>query len=344
MSQLTFHMKTEKQPKSAFTLVEMLVVIVIISLVATALTSAIKGAQRAANATKCQANMKNLHTAVVAYLADRRSVEHWSSMFEKLKSEEFGTEQYTDFIYPRASSYERKEKIWDGGKAGERFWECHGWVSWIKPSGERLDAEGKTPWFKDGLKKSHANEFYYPANIDEKMPKAIAEGYLFKYVGKDLSTYRCPEHRHAKTGEAVHLAYAMNNWFGSHANQITSAKKTSSFSGNTQPSRMALFIEMEDADPDNAKPEGRKGMLSDADHKVEALAGDSAWDWGSNGKEIGRFSHRMGRQGKQLYCNVVFVDGHVQAIPNDVDESELDEWNGRDGVDEVFKALGEGVF
>ena len=37
-------------------------------------------------------------------------------------------------------------------------------------------------------------------------------------------------------------------------------------------------------------------------------------------------------------------DGHVQAIPNEVDESELDEWNGHKDLEEVFKALGEGVF
>ena len=331
-------------------MVEMLVVIVIISLVATALTSAIKGAQRAANATKCQANMKNLHTAVVAYLADRRAIWGRDPLFERLKSEEFGTEHHTDFIYPRASSYECMEKIWDGGQAAPRFWECHGWVSWIKPSGDRVDKDGKTPWIKDEFEKSHAKDFYYPANIDEKMPKAIAEGYLFKYVGKDLSTYRCPEHRHAESGDAVHLAYSMNNWFGGHVNPIGSARKTSSFTGKIQPSRMALFIEMEDADKDNAKPEGRKGVPADSrknkdsDQKVEALAGDSSWDWGDNGKEKGRFSHRMGRQGKQMYCNVVFVDGHVQAIPNEGGDPDLDEWNGHKDLYEVFKALGEGAF
>ncbi len=341
-------MKTKTTSKAAFTLVEMLVVIVIISLVAAALTSAIRGAQRAANATKCQKNMKNLHTAVVAYLADRRGTWGRDPLFERLKSEEFGAEHdnNTGFMYPRASSYECMEKVWDGGQAAPRFWECHGWVSWIKPSGERVGDDGKTPWIRDGYKKSHAKDFYYPASTDEKMREAISEGYLFKYVGKDFSTYRCPDHRSAGTGETIHLAYAMNNWFGSHVNPIVGARNTSSFTGKIQPSRMALFIEMVDADPDDTKPEGRKGVPADTrkDSKVGNFVGDSAWDWGDNGQEKGRFSHRMGKQGGQMYCNVVFVDGHVQPIPDEIDASELDEWNGHKDIDEVFNALGAGVF
>lgn len=339
-------MKTNTTPKAAFTLVEMLVVIVIISLVATALTSAIKGAQRAANATKCQANMKNLHTAVVAYLADRRGTWGGANNFEKLTSEE----KDSGFTYPRASSYERMLKLWSQSKKEVVvvFWECHGWVSWFKENGEnRVDKDGNTPWTKD-REKSHAKEFYYPANIDEKMPKAIADGYLFKYVGKDLSTYRCPEHRHTETGEPVYLAYAMNNWFGSHVHPNDNARSTSSFSGKIQPSRMALFIEMEDADPNDIQPSGRSGISADSrkkDDNIPAFAGDSAWDWDGNGKEKARFSHRMGKQGKQMYCNVVFVDGHVQAIPNEVgDEEELDEWNGHSTLDDVYKALGEGLY
>ena len=347
-SQPWFHMKTNITPKAAFTLVEMLVVIVIISLLATALTGAIKGAQRAANATKCQANMKNLHTAVVAYLADRRGTFGWDhdGLFERLNNDEYNT----GFMYPRASSYECKEKVWKDGGAVDKFWECHGWVSWIKETGERLDKNGKTPWLSDDpqFETSHAKEYYYPANIDEKMPKAIAEGYLFKYVGKDLSTYRCPEHRHANTGEPVYLAYAMNNWFGSHVNySVVGARNTSSFSGQIQPSRMALFIEMEDASPEDVKVEGREGVPANArkkDTKIKALAGDSAWDWDENGSEKARFSHRMGKQGAQMYCNVVFVDGHVQAIPNVLEDEEIDEWNGRKTIEDVYKALGEGVF
>ncbi len=111
---------------------------------------------------------------------------------------------------------------------------------------------------------------------------------------------------------------------------------------------MALFIEMEDADSDDANPDERKGVPADSrkgeNTKVTALAGDSSWDWGKYGKEKIRFSHRMGKQGGQMYSNIVFVDGHVQAIPNELSDEELNEWNGHKDLDEVFEALGKGVF
>lgn len=351
-------MKTKKDQKSAFTLVEMLVVIVIISLVAMATTSAIRGAQRTARAAKCQANMKNLHTAVVAYLADRRELWGLEKDFERLTSSEY----HSGFVYPRASSYECKEKRWEGGQAVDKFWECHGWVSWIKPSGKRLDANDKTPWINDDHKKSHAEDYYYPASTDAKMPHAIEEGYLFKYVGKDHSTYRCPEHRRAESGETVYLAYAMNNWFGSHVRPNGSARSTSSFSGKLtdeegneitdngksiypQPSRMVLFIEMEDADPSNTDASGRKGVSAENRDKktLTAYDGDSSWDWGGKAKEKARFSHRKGGQGN--LCNVVFVDGHVAAIPEFVEDgNDPVEWNGHKNIEEVYKSMGGGFY
>ena len=331
-------MKTNTTPKAAFTLVEMLVVIVIIALVATAMSSAIWGAQRTARAAKCQANLKNLHTAVVAYLADRRELWGLEKDFERLTSNEY----HSGFIYPRASSYECKEKRWEDGEAVDKFWECHGWVSWIKTSGKRLDDNGKTPWINDHHKKSHADKYYYPANIDENMPNAISAGYLFKYVGKDLSTYRCPEHKRTDGGHTVYLAYAMNNWFGSHVHPYGSARNTSSFSGSKQPSRMALFVEMEDADPDDASPGDRKGVTAE-DRKTDdltAFAGDCSWDWDGKAKEKARFSHR---KGSSKYSNVVFVDGHVMAIPENPEDKSL-EWNGHADLGKVYEAMGEGLY
>ena len=156
-------MKTKTTLKAAFTLVEMLVVIAIISLVAMALTSAIRGAQRTANAAKCQANLKNLHTAVLAYFADNKG-------------------------YPRASSYEKMSHV----KQRKEFHEYSGWVAWVpKDGGNRRNSQGKTPWGQNNSK-SYAEKFYFPANIDPNMRQAISEGSLFKYVGKDPATYLCP--------------------------------------------------------------------------------------------------------------------------------------------------------
>ena len=337
-------MKTENLRKSAFTLVEMLVVITIISLVAMAIVNAVKGAQRAANATKCQANLKNLHTAVVAYLADRRGTWGAQEDFEKLKNE---TERGTGYTYPRASSYECRWDAWENGEAVEKYYECHGWIAWVPLNGSRRDSNGKTPWIRDHFRNSHAEKFYYPANIDEKMRDAISEGFLFKYVGKDFATYQCPEHRKDGEGRPVYLAYSMNSWFGSHSDPSDSkksahpsgARTTKSFTGDVKPSGMALFIEMEDAT--EVSSNGRTGLSAkkDGDRKAFALEGDSAWEWGDLGKEKGRFSHR---RGGTLYCNVIFVDGHAGSIPKDIEDSS--EWNGHDGLDEVFKNMGKGTY
>ena len=331
-------MKTKTTLKAAFTLVEMLVVIVIIALVATATSSAIWGAQRTARAAKCQANLKNLHTAVVAYLADRRELWGLEKDFERLTSSDY----HSGFVYPRASSYEYKDKHWDEseGRGVDKFWECHGWVSWIKPSGDRLDDSGKTPWIADNHRKSHAEKCYYPANSDQNMQKAIAAGYLFKYVGKDLSTYRCPEHKRGVNGETIYLAYAMNNWFGSHVHPNRDARSTSSFSGKIQPSRMALFVEMEGAS--NTDPKERKGVTAEKRNvnTLTPFAGDCAWDWDGEDPEPVRFSHR---KGSSKYCNVVFVDGHVAAIPENAEDISA-EWNGHKTLEEAFQKMGEGLY
>ena len=123
-------MKTKATSRSAFTLVEMLVVIVIISLVAMALSSAVRGAQRTANAAKCQANLRNLHTAVLSYFADKQS-------------------------YPRASSYEKMSRF----KGDKHFSEYSGWISWVpKDGGKRRNDSGQTPWDKKN-DTSHAEKF-----------------------------------------------------------------------------------------------------------------------------------------------------------------------------------------
>ncbi len=57
--------------KTGFTLIEMLVVIVIISLLATAIAIGVNSAQDQARDTHCLAHLKNLHNAATSHLADK---------------------------------------------------------------------------------------------------------------------------------------------------------------------------------------------------------------------------------------------------------------------------------
>lgn len=316
-------MKTKTTPKSAFTLVEMLVVITIISLVAMAVSRAVKGAKRTANAAKCQANLKNLHTAVSTYLADKG-------------------------YYPLASSYETMKQAPDNGKVIKLHSEHVGWVSWVPKSKnkKRRTNSGKTPW-DEKKDKSHADDFYYPANSDQKMREAIEEGSLYKYAGKDPASYKCPERK------GIYLSYAMNSWFYSHSwlyvnwehrvdgHPVDGHRNThDDFTSKTSciPSRMGLFIEMEDAD--ETDPEKRKGQSDDDKQHAKILKGDCVWEWWEKvGLEKGMFSHHKAAAN---YCHVVFVDGHVAAIPEKVEVPE--DWNNHKNIDEVFKTLGAGNY
>ena len=348
-------MNAKTTSKSAFTLVEMLVVIAIISLVAMALSSAVRGARRTANAAKCQANLKNLHAAVTTFFADNGH-------------------------YPHASSYE----VMGRNSKGKVFSERQGWVSWVpKGGGKRRDANGKTPWSGNGNEKSHADKFYFPANTDQNMQQAISEGSLFKYVGKDPMTYRCPQSKFTPAGSRIFLSYSMNAWFICHSYlhedygrwkrvkngvSVDYARCSKDFTSKNSsdkhvyyiPSRMALFIEMEDAD--DSSDGDRDGQSADGKQQARVLKGDCVWEWSAvvcsdSTRELGRFNFKKRDEGHfkgaSKYCNIVFVDGHVTAI-TDAPESIDEEWNGHPNLNEykkddmsksgVFYTLGNGSY
>ncbi|MBQ6925909.1 MAG: prepilin-type N-terminal cleavage/methylation domain-containing protein [Kiritimatiellae bacterium] len=333
-------MKNFRKSSAAFTLVEMLVVIVIISVVALAMARAVRGARRQANATKCQANMKNLHTAVVSYASDKG-------------------------YYPLASSYETLDKNYNSkGETVLAYHEKRGWVSWLPKNGLRRDENRKTVWDKVA-DKSHADDFYYPGNTDERMSEAIREGALFKYTGKDLATYRCPEHPDYQ-GKSVHLAFAMNTWFGSHCQgreEVDGKKKnpgkrfadivrgrSPAAVADKDSSRMALFVEIDEAGPstegETPSKNDRSGQSADEKTKIRVFADDCVWQWDhetAQKRELGRFTHRKTNKN---YSHVVFLDGHVTSICENFDTFRNDSEAAKDAknMTDVFTVLGDGTF
>ena len=298
-------MKSSQKSSAAFTLVEMLVVIAIISLVALAMSRAVRGARRQANATKCMANMKNLHTAAMAYVADKGG-------------------------YPIASSYET-QTTWfsEGGTKNIAYHEEWGWVSWLPKNGPRRNDDGKTEWQRDS-EHSHASGFQYFSNHDERTIESIREGALFKYTGKDISSYRCPDHVKTAKGETVHLGYAMNGWFYSHSNRkYHGLRKTAGEVSKVNSSQMALFVEIDEEGPNTSDERGgQEGERSGGHSQKRIFADDSVWEWTEDGNvELGSFNHR---KAGELYTHVVFVDGHVASISKS------------EGDSNYFKSLGNG--
>ncbi len=72
------------------------------------------------------------------------------------------------------------------------------------------------------------------------------------------------------------------------------------------------------------------------------------WEWSDVvGLELGRFNFKKRDEGHfkggTKYCNVVFVDGHVMAVP-EVAEDKVAEWNAHEDLNKVFKSLGKGSY
>ena len=311
-------MKIWKSAKAGFTLVELLVVIAIISIVAMAMFSAVKGARRQAQAAKCQANMKNLHTAMVAYFSDKEA-------------------------YPTANSYEWYYR------SGESWHEMRGWVSWVPksdstPRRREINGKKQTPWDENN-KKSHAEDFVYPSKTDERMRDAISEGGLYKYAGKNHETYRCP------ACPDDHLAFAMNKWFHCQYDRSDIYQRYASVA-RKDANKMVLFVEIGGTvdSEEGTKEQGKhQGLDGKKEVTGEHWADDACWDWDekvankNSTPEVGHFVHR---KAGHMFTHVVFLDGHVASIGDNYRDFN-DEYKPTKKAtknEDVFYKLGRGSY
>jgi len=267
-------MKQHHERRNAFTLIEMLTVIVIIALLAAALISGLKTAQRHANSALCQARMKNLHQACMNYLSDTG-------------------------YYPYAGSYEYHEPAY------MTYSERKGWVAWIRADG-KTDSAGnpKNPWAEDN-KKSHAEDYLHVGWNGEYAARAVKEGSIFKYVSRDMSAYFCKQFNGGK-GD-VRRSYAMNSWFGSRRYEREYGRRLIDFQNeNREPSRMGYFIELYDS----TKTGEHKGEQGGKDvGKRKAIADDSVWEYADD-ERYGLYHRKTGK----MHGHVIFVDGHIESL------------------------------
>lgn len=85
-------MRTEKRQKNAFTLVELLVVVAIISVLAGLLLPALRSAQAAANTIRCQSNFRNIGMMVTQYGDD------YNGLIPGSRDTTFGFYSYWQFL------------------------------------------------------------------------------------------------------------------------------------------------------------------------------------------------------------------------------------------------------
>ncbi len=272
-------MKHHHERRSAFTLIEMLTVIVIIALLATALVTGMRSAQRQAHTALCQARMKNLHQACMNYLADKEE-------------------------YPYAGSYE-----WYNPTL-KTYSERRGWVAWIRADGK----DDEDPWAKDALK-SHAEEYLHVGWDGIKAERAIRQGTIFKYASKDTSAYFCKQFNGGKGN--VRRSYAMNNWFGSRRNRLWRPRRLIDFPNNMrdkkpapiEPSRMGYIIELQKCSTGEQK--GEQGSQGGT---LNPLPYDTVWEYG-DGEHYGLYHRKAG----DMHGHVIFVDGHIESFSDKTD-------------------------
>lgn len=277
-----------KQPKSrsAFTLIEMLVVIVIMSLLATALVSALKSAQRQAQAALCQARLKNLHQACMNFLADTGH-------------------------YPYAGSYEYLDLD------TLTYSEHKGWVAWIRKDGKtNSDGTPIDPWAEDDSV-THAADYIHAGWRGENARRSIKEGSIFKYATRDTSTYFCKGFQ-SKFGvldkDLVHRSYAMNSWFGSRRMELSRGRLLLDFQkGDIEPSRMGYIIELQSTKDTGDKNIGEQAKKDVA--KRKPIADDSVWEHADD-ERYGLYHRKTGK----MHGHVIFVDGHIESMTDQPDK------------------------
>ena len=197
--------------KSAFTLLEMLVVIGIIGVLMGVIISQFGGATESAKAAKCETNMKNLVTAIHACIDD-------------------------DGNFPPAGSF-----IWEYPDGQDFEMQKHKRVAWIAGS-ERSNA-GTAPFVEVPFNGDENSVRHALTNG--------AAGAMWKAMGSDRISYQCPIHAEAvrkETGRMPGWSYAMNREFGCEdpsKNRKWWGKGKDSISNA---SKLLMFAELQGAD------------------------------------------------------------------------------------------------
>ena len=274
--------------KSAFTLLEMLVVIGIIGVLMGVIVSQFGGATESAKAAKCEANMKNLVTAA-----------HTCAMEQK------------DGYFPAAGSFIYQ---WVDHKKVEMV--DHKRVSWI--AGAERSNSGKSPFSPVAFNGDDDTVRHALTNGNA--------GAMWKAMNRNREAYQCPVHADAvrkETGRMPGWSYVMNRWFGCedavhNKNKNWWGQSKDSLStpkggkpGNStvrrEASKMLMFAELQGADFGQS---GYDSINAKSYLKASVPLADAVLDH-CNGESIG-FNHKTSKRG--ISGHVAFVDGHVERL------------------------------
>ena len=223
--------RTSRQ--KAFTLVELLVVIVIIAVLAAALLGKYSQVREDGWSTQCKANLRNLYQAALNYATDNATAT-------------------TGGPYPHAGPWE-----------DDSYHEIRGWVDWT-PRNTAFDVTNLwthidtsyTPdaWYAGSAQIGQVN---MPVWWGSDGVKSIQFGSIWEYTGHDMNAYICPKFRYlARKNYALNAVrgYVMNAFFGCMNsafvpgnNQVTKtlANLIDANGNMIEASRMLMFADMQ---------------------------------------------------------------------------------------------------
>ena len=298
-----------KKKKSAFTLIELLIVIAIIGILASLITMGVSSMRNSAREKHCTNNLRQLLDGVLAYAMDN------------------------DQNLPYAQSYERYDD-----NTGI-YYHNHGWCTWVNEKRNMDDLEAL--WYGTGNKESHSPELYDDRGTGADAKFAIEYGELFPYVG-DFASYACPVVQAAVLSQSDHdddefavsdivRTYAMNPYFGAAINRRWRPVKTSwvgvtqGFGGHVpEPSKLVVF-----ADVDGFGGRQSRGSFKEKTYGKDWRGGCCLNPEKSNGKDEDQFlgcwhsrldpteSNKKAHP-EEFFAQAVFFDGHVERLPQTV--------------------------
>jgi prepilin-type N-terminal cleavage/methylation domain-containing protein len=263
--------------KSAFTLLELIVVVGIIGILMGVALTQFGGSTESAKAAKCETNMRNLVTA-----AHTCALEQQDGFFPPAGS----------FSYPYVNH--KKAEL-----------EYHNYrVGWISGSENRRGPHN------DGITKDAVKFVPIPFNADElSLRHALTNGCngsMWKAMGGARTAYQCPVHAEAARKLLKHQpgwSYVMNKRFG---NDEDDYRKYSINKDVANASRLLMFAELQGA---NFKAPGYDEINATSFLKADVPAADAILDFT---KENIRFNHKVGKRG--ITGHAAFTDGHVEKL------------------------------
>ena len=264
--------------KSAFTLLELIVVIGIIGLLMGVALTQFGGSTESAKAAKCETNMRNLVTAANTYAMEEKNG-----------------------YFPPAGSFSYRYVNHKKAKV-----EYHNYrIGWIAGSENRRGPNN------DFVTDNPVAFAPIPFNADElSLRNALTNGSIWKAMGGARTAYQCPIHAEAMRKyhkRSPGWSYAMNMRFGYDKEGYKHYAINKEVS---DASRLLMFAELQGAVIDvpgcvlQIGKDELKNRLKEGAPKADAVLDYTT--------EVIGFNHKLGTRG--MSGHVAFTDGHIEKL------------------------------